>query len=80
MRLMRFYTTDGCHLCEQALAIVQPVTNRLGITLEVVDIMDDETLEARYGTQIPVLAREGDAATLSWPFDAADVYRFGVGS
>lgn len=40
---------------------------------ERVDIERDPALEARYGSRIPVVRRNGDDAELQWPFQAADV-------
>lgn len=78
MRVVRFYTTAGCRLCDEALQWVTPIMTRLKVTLEVVDIMSEKTLESAYGEQIPVLEWSHSGDTLVWPFDRASVYRFGM--
>ena len=67
------YHTSGCHLCEQALALVAPLAARHGRVLQQVDIADSESLVDRYGTRIPVLYDPQGAAELGWPFDAGQV-------
>ena len=63
-----FYTTAGCHLCEQAESILLAA----GIRFSPVDIEEDLDLIKRYGIRIPVVA---DAAgrELGWPFDGRAV-------
>ncbi len=58
------YTTAGCHLCEQALQLLE--ANQLQISL--VEIADDDQLFERYGLRIPVAAT-GAGEELDWPFD-----------
>jgi hypothetical protein len=72
---LTLYGTSACHLCEEALAIVLPVTQALGLILNLIDIAGDDALEARYGLSIPVLSspREGE---LCWPFDTDKVSAF----
>ncbi len=57
------YSTEGCHLCEQAHAMLLSV----GITPQIIDIIHDDILFARYGVTIPVLRSNDDE--LNWPFD-----------
>lgn len=64
------YTTLGCHLCEQAQALVQPLIAVQGITLELVEISEQEALVERYGIRIPVLRLANREEELGWPFDA----------
>lgn len=61
------YSTWGCHLCEQAEDLL--VKAGLNGQFQVLDIIDDEQLLARFRTSIPVLAY--DEKLLYWPFDAA---------
>lgn len=60
------YTTSGCHLCEQAEALLL----RVGEPVETVEIADDEALLERYGVRIPVLRHRESGSELGWPFDA----------
>ncbi|RFA28321.1 hypothetical protein CAI21_13385 [Alkalilimnicola ehrlichii] len=66
------YGTDGCHLCEQAR---ERVFEALGNSIDLVevDILDDEQLEARYATSIPVLRSSIGEDELSWPFDIEQI-------
>lgn len=69
--------TSCCHLCEEALLIVQDalaVQQGSGAVLEQSDIALDEALLAAYGTRIPVL-RQGQKE-LAWPFSRLDVLRW----
>ncbi|MGV8876956.1 MAG: glutaredoxin family protein [Rhodoglobus sp.] len=49
----------GCHLCDDARAVIGGVISRLPptITIELIElsILDDDDLHARYGDEIPVL-------------------------
>ncbi len=65
------YSSEGCHLCEQALLLCQPfiASNELAV----IDIVEDEKLVALYGVHIPVLERLSDQQKLFWPFQATQV-------
>jgi hypothetical protein len=70
MTRLTLYSTWGCHLCEQAEALVQQAG--LADRLQVQDIVDDEALFARFRVHIPVLAASdalGQEHLLYWPFD-----------
>jgi glutaredoxin len=56
------YGRPGCHLCNAMKAIVTPVVRELGCTLEQIDVSGNPELEARYGTEIPVLLVNGRKA------------------
>lgn len=71
-RTLTFYSTEACHLCEQAAALLASMPELRGHALEFVDIATHDTLLDRYGMLIPVLAR-GDGAELHWPFNADEV-------
>lgn len=49
------YSRQGCHLCDDALAILR----RNGLTPRLVDIDADPQLAARYGTSVPVVEIDG---------------------
>lgn len=70
------YGTLGCHLCEEAEAIVAPLIAAARAEWRKIDIADDEALMERYGIRIPVLQRCADNAELGWPFSAEDVLEF----
>lgn len=68
------YGSEGCHLCELALALCEELIAEQQLT--VVDIVDEEHLVAQYGVHIPVLKRTQDNKELYWPFNQEDVYEF----
>ncbi|MCI0464652.1 MAG: glutaredoxin family protein [Gemmataceae bacterium] len=49
------YTRQGCHLCEEAWALLQAQSQRHGFGLEAVDVDSDADLAARYGLEVPVV-------------------------
>lgn len=49
----------GCHLCEDARAVVQRVAQDLGVGWEERSIEDDPQLLERYAEQIPVTLVDG---------------------
>lgn len=73
-RMSRFilFQRDDCHLCDQALAVLAEARFP---DFDSVWIDDDEALEARYGTRVPVL-RRSDGVELDWPFAVADIGAF----
>jgi hypothetical protein len=50
----------GCHLCEEARAVVAKVTAELGLEFDELSILDDPDLQARYWEQIPVTLVDGE--------------------
>jgi glutaredoxin len=54
-RVITLYTRTGCHLCEEAKAVIDPMLSEFGATLREVNIDDDAELTRRYGTDIPVV-------------------------
>lgn len=67
--------TEGCHLCEDAEAVVMPFV-AAGLVVELLDIAESESLVDAYGLRIPVLRRMDTGAELGWPFDVAAVQQF----
>jgi len=54
-RVVTLYTRPGCHLCEEAKALVTPMLGEFGATLREVNIDEDAVLRERYGLDIPVI-------------------------
>jgi glutaredoxin len=54
-RVITLYTRPGCHLCEEAKALIEPLLREFGATLREVNIDEDAVLRQRYGTDIPVI-------------------------
>lgn len=69
MPIFTLYTTEGCHLCEQAIGVIHALAMK-GIQLEVFleDIAESESLVAEYGVRIPVLKHDATGHEMSWPF------------
>ncbi len=59
----------GCHLCDDARAIVLEVAGERGLDLEERNILDDEALLDRYAEEIPVVLIDDRVHTI-WRVDA----------
>ena len=53
----------GCHLCEDACAVVARVAADLGVAWREQDISDDPALTARWGEYVPVVVLDGEVHT-----------------
>jgi len=53
------YGRPGCHLCDQALIVIERVRARVPFALEQRDIEADAELFTRYLERIPVVAIDG---------------------
>lgn len=53
------YSRPGCHLCEDARAVIERVCAELGEEYVEISIDDDPALRARYGEEIPVTLVDG---------------------
>jgi hypothetical protein len=53
------YGRPGCHLCEQALSVIEAVRARVDFDLGEVDIDSDDALLKRYLERIPVVLIDG---------------------
>ena len=53
------YSKPGCHLCEEAVRVLQRMQKQDPFTLEEVNIQDDPALLTEYGDQIPVVTLNG---------------------
>jgi len=62
----KLYSSEGCHLCEQAFELCQQAD--IANVVEIIDIVDDEKLVELYGISIPVLENIATAQKLFWPF------------
>ena len=67
--LPMFFTTEGCHLCEQAGRIIDALHDRYSFEMEIVDIATEEDLVQKFGLSIPVLLNIENNEVLYWPFD-----------
>ncbi len=73
MKKFILYTTDGCHLCEQAIGMFYYAKQQglLSDSVELLmqDIISDEQLVAEYGERIPVIRSMDTGQELGWPFE-----------
>jgi glutaredoxin len=49
------YTRAGCHLCEEAKALMEPLLGEFGAELREVDIDKDPAMRAQYDYDVPVI-------------------------
>lgn len=61
---------DGCHLCDEAVAVVRAVCTRTGDTWVVRDVDADPALRAEYSDHVPVTFVDG-VRHAYWFVDAA---------
>ena len=59
MRVVRLYSRPGCHLCDEARALILAEQDRTAFVFEEVDVSTGEDLEREYGTRIPVVEVDG---------------------
>lgn len=67
------YHTEGCHLCEQALELLNAQLQSEQIILR--DIVEEPELVDRYQYTIPVVANK-KKQELGWPFDEQTLKEF----
>jgi len=53
------YTRPGCHLCDDARAVIEAVCADLGESYEEIDITGDDELEDRFTEDVPVTFVDG---------------------
>lgn len=80
MTITHFYlfTTSGCHLCEQAEALLSTILNATQ-QLHLEEISGSDDLMERYGIRIPVLGAYdagGEWKELGWPFSSEEIISF----
>ena len=59
MTLVTIYSRTGCHLCEDALRLLQSMQDELNFEIEEILIDGNEELEQLYGGKIPVTHIDG---------------------
>lgn len=60
MTTVTLYSRPGCHLCEEARAVLDRLRARTPFDVDEIDIESDDVLHARYLERIPVVAIEGE--------------------
>jgi hypothetical protein len=78
LRELILYGTVGCHLCEEAEALLDEARRRRPACPAVskIDIAADDRLTERYGIRIPVLHDSATSRELGWPFDTVHLLAF----
>lgn len=56
---LTLYTRAGCGLCEEARVLLERLRAPLGLPLDLVDVDASDSLRARYGEAVPVVALDG---------------------
>lgn len=61
MKTLTFYTREGCHLCHEALAVVERVRQEEAFALLVLDLDRDASEDKRkaYDWEVPVVEIDG---------------------
>ncbi len=65
-------TRDGCHLCEQAAAVVAQVCEGRSEPYQVIDVDTDPALRARWTDLVPVVLVDGRQVA-TWRVTPADL-------
>lgn len=53
--VVTFYSKPGCHLCDDARALLEDLGTRYPVMIEEVDIRSDPALFRKYDIRIPVI-------------------------
>ena len=74
---VELYTTLGCHLCDEALAMLKILqAQKKSLKLDEIDIADSEELMAEYGIRIPVITADNALGDIGWPFTIEELTEF----
>lgn len=72
-----FYTTAGCHLCEQAELLLNQLPSLLEDSMQIevieIDISTQESLVTQYGIRIPVVRNALSEKEVGWQFSTEDL-------
>jgi len=69
---LTLYTTAGCHLCEEAAAMLEHMQAQDQCLYVAVDIVEDPALMELYGIRIPVVRNERQQE-IGWPFTLTEL-------
>jgi hypothetical protein len=61
-RQVVLYSRPGCHLCDDARAVLLEVRARMPFDLREIDIQSSDSLLGEYGLRIPVVVVDGSEA------------------
>jgi len=60
VKVVTLYGRSGCHLCDEARAVLERIRATRPFRLEEIDIESDDALLKRYLERIPVIALDGE--------------------
>jgi glutaredoxin len=60
LRTVTLYSQPGCHLCDDARAVLERVRSRIPFELHERDINDDDALQRSHLERIPVIELDGE--------------------
>lgn len=70
MRLI-LYSREYCHLCHEMSAALEALQSHHNFRFEIIDVDENDTLEARYGEFVPLLAGEDGKEICRYRLDLA---------
>lgn len=74
---VRLFTTEGCHLCDEALVQLETlIAAGRPMDIEQVDIAESDALMETYGIRIPVIAIPARKDDIGWPFTPEEIEAF----
>ena len=73
---VELYSRTGCHLCDDAHALLDALQPADAVAVTVVNIDQSPALLRRYGAKIPIVRRVDNDAKLFWPFTLDDLYEW----
>lgn len=85
IHIINLYTTQGCHLCENAAVLLDQQSGFIqellrdkteSLRVQQIEISESDDLLEAYGVRIPVLRFEGSDSELGWPFSADELRHF----
>ena len=66
------FGTAGCHLCEEAAALIAEA----GLNIQIAEILDKPEWLEKYSLSIPALLHNESKRELAWPFDSEQLQAF----
>ena len=69
---LTLYGRSYCHLCDEMLAALAPLSGEFGFAVDVVDVDSDAALERRFGALVPVLMH-ADTELCHYHLDAGKI-------
>jgi len=73
------YSRPGCHLCDEARAVIEAERARTPFAFDEIDIETDDELVKEYGIRIPVVVIDG-VERFEIAVDAGELSRLVAGS